>query len=67
MDQLRALSAVVERQRLRHEALVDRVDDLTRRLDRVELKLALYSLIGSATGALLGSAGSAAAKTLLGG
>lgn len=60
------LSAAVERQRLRHQALVERVDGVTRRLDRVEIRLLVYSMVGAASGAIVGSAGSAAARSMLG-
>lgn len=66
-DRLSALSAAVERQRTRHEVLVAQVAELTRRVDRIELRLMLYSMGGAAAGALMGSAGSAAARAFIGG
>lgn len=66
-ERVRGQSAALERLRIRHEALVGRMDELTRRVDRIEIRLMLYALGGGAAGAVLGTAGSAAALTFLGG
>lgn len=42
-------------------------DELTHRINKIEIRLMLYALGGSAAGAIIGSAGSAAARTLIGG
>lgn len=53
------------------EALAEKVSEqrqvINHRIDKIELRLMFYSLGGSAVGALLGSAGSAAAQNLIGG
>jgi len=80
-ERVAGISGSLERHKMRHELLDKRVDDQGqrlkeiaaqqaehgRRLDRIELRLLLWALAGSAGGALIGSAGSAAAKSLFGG
>lgn len=41
--------------------------ELRKRIDSVELRLLLYAMGGAAAGGLIGSAGGAAARTLIGG
>lgn len=52
----------LERRADRHDA---RLTDAERRIDRIELRIVLLASAGGAAGALLGSAGHAAAQTLL--
>lgn len=68
----------LERLRLQHAQLATRVDDIREdvrkdlatihhRINKLELRVLLYALGGGAGGAVLGAAGSAAARTLIGG
>jgi len=64
---LQALSAALERERSRRERLGERVDDLTRRLDRLELRVLVLATAGSLGGTIIGTGGVAAAKAIFGG
>jgi len=80
-ERVNGIGGSLDRQKVRHELLDKRVDaqgqqlqaianrqeEHGRRLDRIELRLLLWALAGSAGGAVIGSAGSAAARSFFGG